>query len=63
MGGYFSTSKKESSDGAVLTKGAAKADIQNKRMCKYRVVYLDRNVKISEHPKDLRALFVLKRTG
>ena len=63
MGGYFSTSKRESLGSAGPTEVAAKAGTQSKRMCKYRVVYLERNVNISEHPMDLRALFVLRRTG
>jgi hypothetical protein len=62
MGGYFSSTKKA----AAVSVGLAKPDgvtQQDKRMCKYRIVYTDRNVKISEHPKDLRAFFVLRRTG
>lgn len=60
MGGYFSSSKKASGSTPKATVEDGSAD---KRGSKYRVVYLERDVRISEHPRDLGALFVLRRTG
>lgn len=64
MGGYFSSVKKgDDVGGKAAAKGAAKGSPEDKRKSKYRVVYLDRDVRISEYPRDLGAFFVLRRTG
>ncbi len=63
MGGYFSspnTNKKERGEKRLST-GQGTPEQQKKS--RYRVVYLDRDVKISEYPQDVTTLFVLKRTG
>lgn len=62
MGGYFSSSSKKDG-GPSLSKAAAEVSSGDKHKSKYKVVYLDRDVRLSEHPKCLGALFVLRRTG
>ncbi len=60
MGGYLS-SKKDDKDKPELVSKGAPGEKQQKR--KYRVVYTDREMKVSEFPRDMTSLFVLRRTG
>lgn len=62
MGGYFS-SKKEKKEEVEATDGAAGGTPEEKRRGRYKLTYLERDVQLNEHPADMRALFVLKRTG
>lgn len=62
MGGYFS--KKESKTGEEHTgKEGTDSSSEDLKKSRYRVVYADREVKVSELPQDLRSLFILKRKG
>ena len=55
MGSYWSKKdeKKESRDGPE----------EEKKKSRFKVVYLDREVKISELPGDVQSIFVLRRRG
>ena len=60
MGGYFSGGKKEEKPGKDHRDGQSFGE---KKKWRYRVVYTDREVKMCELPRNLRAMFVLKRSG
>lgn len=60
MGGYFSSSKKKPEDDIDYRRGGTPDE---KKKSWFKVVYTDREVGINELPRDLGALFVLRRTG
>ena len=62
MGGYLPGLKKDKSNMGVGEGGRIPRSSE-KRKNRYKVVYTDRNIKISELPRDIRALFVLRRSG
>ena len=59
MGSYFSSGAKK---GEKSGKNGGKSTVE-KRRWRYRVVYTDREVKISELPHNMRGLVVMTRTG
>lgn len=62
MGGYLS-SKKKPEDAIDYSRGARGRPSDEKKRSRFKVVYTDRDVGINELPRDLGALFVLRRTG
>ncbi len=63
MGGYFTKKEGKTSDETTGKEGTDSSREDVKKKSKYKVVYVDREVKVSELPRDLSSLFVLRRTG
>lgn len=59
MGGYWSKKDKEGGTSKEATDGSD----EDSKKSKYKVVYTNREIKISELPRDLLSLFVLRRIG
>ena len=62
MGGYFSK-KEDKTGGGGNSHEATDSSSEDAKKSRYKVVYLNRDVKLSELPPDLSSLFVLRRTG
>ena len=63
MGGYFSKKESKSNEEPTGKEGTDSSSEEVKKKSRYKVVYANREVKVSELPRDLRSLFVLKRKG